>query len=78
MDASEGKFYAAYWEMVERTGIRKLPPHTCRHYFFSRMTAAGVQGGIIAEVGGHANYMITVQNYVRIPLESKLEAVNAI
>lgn len=78
LDANVRQFYAAYWEMVERTGIRKLPPHTCRHYFFSRMTAAGVQGGIIAEVGGHANYMITVQNYVRIPLESKLEAVNAI
>ena len=78
LEMNEDNFYAAYWEVIHRTGLRELPPHTCRHYFFSRMTAQGVQGGIIAEVGGHANYLTTLKNYVRVPLEDKLKAVNSI
>jgi len=78
LEMNEDNFYAAYWAMVERTGIRKLPPHTCRHYYFSSMTAAGVQGGLIAEIGGHANYLTTLKNYVRVPLADKIAAVNKI
>lgn len=75
---SRANFRAQYYEAIERCGVRRLPPHTCRHYFFSRMTAAGVQGGIIAEVGGHADYLTTLKNYVRIPLADKIAAVNKI
>lgn len=78
LEMNEDNFYAAYWEVIARTGLRELPPHTCRHYFFSRMTSEGVQGGIIAEVGGHANYLTTLKNYVRIPIADKLAAVNRI
>ena len=71
-------FYTHYWEAIRRTGVRQLPPHTCRHYFFSRLTSAGIQGGIIAEIGGHSNYLITVRNYVNTPLNDKIDAVNKI
>ena len=78
LEMNDDNFYDAYWEVINRAGLRHLPPHTCRHYFFSKMTANGVQGGIIAEVGGHANYLTTLKNYVRIPLKDKLNAVNSI
>ena len=78
LEMNEDNFYDAYWETIHRAGLRELPPHTCRHYFFSRMTSEGVQGGIIAEVGGHASYLTTLKNYVRIPLADKLEAINRI
>lgn len=78
LEMNEDNFYEAYWAMVARTGIRELPPQTCRHFYFSSMTAAGVQGGIIAEAGGHASFLTTMKNYVRIPLADKLKAVNAI
>ncbi len=78
LEMNEDNFYDAYWEVIHRTGLRELPPHTCRHYFFSRMTSAGVQGGLIAEVGGHASYLTTLKNYVRTPLKDKLKAVNSI
>lgn len=78
LEMNEDRFYEKYWETIRRAGMRELPPHTCRHYFFSRMTSAGVQGGIIAEVGGHANYLTTLKNYVRVPLDDKLKAVNSI
>lgn len=78
LEMNDDNFYAAYWETIDRAGLRRLPPHTCRHFFFSRMTSAGIQGGIIAEVGGHASYMTTLKNYVRIPFSDKLEAVKTI
>lgn len=78
LEMNEDKFYEDYWDVIHRTGLRELPPHTCRHYFFSRMTSEGVQGGIIAEVGGHASYLTTLKNYVKIPLADKLSAVNRI
>lgn len=78
LEMNEDNFYDQYWDTIRRAGLRELPPHTCRHYFFSRMTAQGVQGGIIAEVGGHANYLTTLKNYVRVPLKDKLKAVNSI
>lgn len=74
----ENEWYRQYWEAVERIGLRKLPPQTCRHYYFSQLTAAGVQAGIITETGGHASYMTTMKNYVRISLDDKLAAVNKI
>ena len=78
LEMNEDTFYKTYWEMVERTQIRHLPPQTCRHYYFSAMTAKGVQGGIIAKTGGHSSYSTTVRNYVTIPLADKLAAVNLI
>lgn len=78
LEMNEDRFYETYWATIARAGLRNLPPQTCRHYYFSRMTAAGIQGGIIAEVGGHADYMTTLKNYVRIPLADKLAAVNSI
>ena len=78
LEMNEENFYNAYWETIDRAGLRHLPPHTCRHFFFSRMTSEGVQGGIIAEVGGHANYLTTLKNYVRIPLADKISSVNKI
>ena len=75
---SQQQFYGQYYKALSAINVRALPPHTCRHYFFSRLTAAGVQGGIIAEVGGHADYNTTIKNYVRISLADKIAAVNQI
>lgn len=78
LEMGENQFYEQYWDMVARLGLRRLPPQTCRHYYFSQLTAAGVQAGIITETGGHASYLTTMKNYVRISLEDKLDAVNKI
>ena len=73
---NEDKFYASYWETIDRLGIRHLPPQTCRHTYFSMMTAAGVQIGIITKTGGHADYRTTLKNYVKLSLQEKVDAVN--
>jgi len=78
LELGENEFYKQYWDMIDRLQLRRLPPQTCRHYYFSQLTAAGVQAGIITETGGHASYLTTMKNYVRISLEDKLDAVNKI
>ena len=75
---NEEKFYDSYWKVIHRLKVREYPPQTCRHYYFSALTAAGVQGGIIAKVGGHSSYSTTMKNYVKISLKDKIAAVNAI
>lgn len=78
LEIHEKRFYTLYNETLARLNLPPLPFHTCRHYFFSRLTAVGVQGGLIAEVGGHASYLTTLKNYVRIPIADKVDAVNKI
>ncbi|MBQ3080730.1 MAG: tyrosine-type recombinase/integrase [Clostridia bacterium] len=78
LEMNEDNFYAEYWETISRLNLRHLPPQTCRHTYFSLMTAAGFQAGIITETGGHASYLTTMKNYVRLSIKEKLEAVNKI
>lgn len=78
LEMNEDNFYDQYWETLERAEIRALPPQTCRHTYFSDMSAAGVSPAIIAAAGGHADYDTTYKNYVNIPLTELLNAVNKI
>lgn len=78
LEMNEDTFYQNYWDTIDRLQLRPLPPQTGRHYYFTTLTAAGVQAGIITETGGHASYLTTMKNYVRIPLEDKLAAVDKI
>lgn len=78
LEMNEDNFYRQYWSVVDRLGLRHLPPHTCRHTYFSLMTAAGIQAGIITETGGHTSYLTTMKHYVSLSLTEKLAAVNKI
>ena len=78
IEISKKQFYKLYWETLERLGIRKLPPQTGRHTYFTKLARAGVQTSVITEAGGHANFNTTLKNYVRIPIEDKIDAVNKI
>ena len=78
LEMNRDNFYSAYKETVARCGARPLPPQTCRHWFFTQLTAAGVQPGVIAETGGHSSYQTTMENYVRTPLSAKLAAVDTL
>lgn len=78
LEMNEDTFYSEYWDVISRLSLRHLPPQTCRHTYFSLMTAAGIQAGIITETGGHASYLTTMKNYVRLSVEEKRSAVNQI
>jgi integrase len=72
----EKKFYEQYYEALERVGTRRLTPHCCRHSAATALVLAGVDTNIIKEILGHSSFKVTADNYVHIPLEEKLKAVD--
>lgn len=77
MDIPENKFYDNYHSLTSELGIRDLPPHCCRHTYFTRLAAEDVHEAVITEAGGHKDLSVTM-NYIHIPLAKKLAAVNKI
>lgn len=77
-EMNRDNWYDAYHEATARMGIPDYPPQTCRHWYFTTLTAKGIQPGIIAETGGHSSYLTTMKNYVRIPLSDKLAAADSL
>lgn len=77
MDMPENKFYDSYHSLTSELGIRDLPPHCCRHTYFTRLAAENVHEAVITEAGGHKDLSVTM-NYIHIPLSEKLAAVNKI
>lgn len=77
LEMNEDNFYKSYWETIDRLNISHLPPHTCRHTYFTALASAGVQPGIITAAGGHRSYDVTLQ-YTHVPLRDLLNAVNKI
>lgn len=77
MEIPENKFYDNYHSLTSELGIRDLPPHCCRHTYFTRLAAENVHEAVITEAGGHKDLAVTM-NYIHIPLSEKLAAVNKI
>lgn len=77
LEMTESTFYDKYHTYTQELGIRDLPPHCCRHTYFTRLASEGVQPAVITESGGHKDLSTTMQ-YIHIPLADKLNAVNKI
>lgn len=78
LEIGKHAFYDKYWDTIKRLEIRELPPQTGRHTYFTKLARAGVQTSVITEAGGHKDFNTTHKNYVRIPIEDKIQAVNKI
>lgn len=77
IEMGQERFYKQYWEAIERTGVRKLNPHCCRHTYFTKLAEAEIPTSIITTAGGHKNYQTTM-GYTHIQLAKLLDAVNKI
>lgn len=75
---TRNQFYKYYKAAFKRAAIRYLPPHCCRHTTATALVLAGVDPKIIQEILGHSSYSVTADNYVHIPMASKIDAVNKI
>jgi integrase len=69
-------FYKKYREAFEITEIRYLSPHCCRHTTATALVLAGVDPNIIKEILGHSSFAVTSDNYVHVPREEKIKAIN--
>jgi integrase len=72
---STDDFYDSYYATLERSGVRRLNPHCCRHTFFTWLIASGVDSVIAAEMGGHADISMTKQ-YTHTPIDAKIAAAD--
>lgn len=70
-------FYDQYAEMIDRTKIRGLNPHCCRHTCATVLAEENVPDVIMKEILGHANYSTTL-DYIHISIDKKIEAINKI
>lgn len=71
-------FYDDYWETIQRLEIKNYPPQTCRHTYFTLLAERKVHPSLIAAMGGHAQYQTAIDNYNRLPLQSKIDAANTL
>lgn len=55
-----------YWKPAfAKSGVRYVTHHSARHAFISIMQAQGVEVGLVAEIVGHANPMVTLGHYTQ-------------
>lgn len=68
-------FYTAYYDCLERAGVRKLPPYSCRHTYGTEAVKLGVHPAVIQKMLRHSNTK-TQERYTHLTSEEAHEAVN--
>lgn len=64
-----------YYAALEKAGVRKLSPHSCRHTYVSQLQAQGVPVEIIRALCGHVNVDMT-EHYLHVQEAVMADAVN--
>lgn len=59
-----GNFRKRFWTTtLKRLGLPAVTPHSARHSFISTLQAQGVEVGLVAELAGHKNAVVTLSRY---------------
>ena len=72
---NKDRFYDTYYEVLERTGCRRLPPYSCRHTAATELALENIPISVIQKIMRHARYS-TTEKYIHISIDPMLEAVN--
>jgi integrase len=70
-------FYYKYYEALERVGVRRLPPYSCRHTTATVLALHDTALPIIKEVMRHTK-ITTTQKYIHIDVSPMIEALNRV
>lgn len=62
-------------QLLKRAGVRDVCFHTLRHTFATECTEKGVEAKVVSEVLGHSGITITLQRYVHLSTEYKMERI---
>lgn len=63
---SYANFRSVYWRpTLARLGLPIVTPHSARHCFISTLQAQGVEVGLVAQLAGHANAIVTIGHYTQ-------------
>lgn len=72
---NKDRFYDTYYEVLERTGCRRLPPYSCRHTAATELALENIPISVIQKIMRHARYS-TTEKYIHVSIDPMLEAVN--
>lgn len=67
-----------YYPLLEKLELRRLPPHTCRHTFATKLAQAGADPLYIQQVMGHTDYSFTANVYSHPEYEQLKQAVHSL
>lgn len=67
-----------YYPALEKAGVRKLTPHSCRHTFASLMARAQVDPLYIQKLIGHSDYNTTANIYTHPEIQELKKAIESI
>lgn len=70
------RFYELYYAALERAGVRKLPPYSCRHTFGTEIVKAGTHPAMVQKLLRHANQK-TQEKYTHLSAKDEHGAVSA-
>ena len=65
-----------YYPALQKLNLPKLTPHSCRHYFCSKLSDLGVDHVSIQRLAGHEDYAFTANRYTHKDVEELRKAVN--
>lgn len=75
---SVSSFRRIYYNVLQKIdGVRRLPPHSCRHTYVTRLQANGVPLETIARLAGHSEIM-TTDGYLHISTDSLASSVEVL
>lgn len=70
-------FYAAYYESLERCGVRRLPPYSCRHTFGTEAVKTGLHPALIQRLLRHSTAKMQ-EKYTHLAGAEIHDAANAL
>lgn len=73
---NKDSFYTVYYETLERAGVRRLVPYSCRHTAATVLADAAIPPSMIQAIMRHASFQ-TTQRYIHESAETQLAAANA-
>ena len=72
---NKDKFYSEYHSAMVRTGVRDLPPYSCRHTTATALALGNIAPSVIQKVMRHTKFS-TTQRYIHPDTTSVHKAVN--
>lgn len=71
------RFYDVYYAVLERAGVRNLPPYSCRHTYGTEIVKAGLHPSMVQKLLRHANQS-TQEKYTHLSAEDQHEAISMV
>lgn len=62
---NKDNFYGKYYAALERCGVRRLPPYSCRHTFGTEIVKAGLHPSVVQRLLRHSNQQ-TQEKYTHL------------